>query len=193
MKNVILILILTCSIFAQKNKYGAKNAIDFHPLNLASGFSIGYERLLTEKLAIQLEGSKFIWDLSGQNSKGHRFSLFLPIHSTKKAGHGGLHSAFFAPFVKYESSSLEVSGEKWSIDNAVNIGVSGGRRWIRDSGLTFALRAGYGVFAVFNDSWTELDSYDASDSLNKGEKNTIEGLSKLLGGLELTFKVGIAF
>ncbi len=176
-----------------------KNALDIQPLRLFSGVTINYERMVSEKSGLFMEGAAYLWDPAGSGSEGFGLNLQYRRHRFEKEKHKGISSPYWGPTLYFEKSggSAEVAvsdGYSLSTDKvmfdltALRLGVSTGRRWCFDSGFNIDLRGGYGIFPLFDISWD-----DPKKSIAQSDKDKVETLSKIIGGIDFGFSMGFAF
>ncbi len=162
----------------------ATNAINVNPLGLVfGGLNASYEHLFGGRHGLMLQGG-FIF------KGGYNVALHYRFHYFSKQKHNGLNSPFWGPFVYFEESSTEARVEENGVRTDYDIditylkaGLNVGRRWVWGA-FTLVFRIGYGFPIIADFRWTPEEN-----ELTE----TVETLTKIIGGIDGELSIGFAF
>jgi hypothetical protein len=173
---LLVVLGLTTTSLAQEKAH----AISFNPLNLiGGGVSGNYEYIIDQKHGILVDGCS---DFSDSYSVQVAY-----LRHCEKDGRSGHWSPFWGPYVRYRAVGLEFEDDNvdYTMDfKSLNIGLMMGKGYQWGDNWKFQWRAGYGAPVYTDHEW---------DSDNHSDRDSIETMSTILGGIEVGVSLGYVF
>lgn len=167
--------------------YAQKNVIKIRPLSLLVGsFDLTYERVLTDKISVGLNGNYTTYNLTGiANSYNTSTSEFTKVRLSaytimpqcriyfKKEAPSGF---YLAPYLKYSNAGIavDIKDDAGAVSSgAINVGIIGGGagigyQWVSSGGFS----VDWNFFGLGIDAYNISLHYDNSsiDAINDAEK-----------------------